>query len=365
VTRILVADDEPGLLEMLGIVLHSAGHEVVTALDGETAWAICSGPNPPDLAVLDIMMPGIDGMEVLHRIRQERRLDQVPVLILTARTDVPNRVAALDAGADDYVTKPFSSEELRARIASALRFRALAVELADRTLEAEHLSREIILAEERLRGELADQLHGEIVQTLAASRMVLERVAEGEDIPPGVRDRAGAVMALTDHALGVTRSLLRGLTPPMEGRGRLANLIRDEADRLSNSSGTKVEVTTPGDIEDLDPKVYVAVYRIIREAMVNAVKHAGASRVEVAIIEGPGELLLTVSDDGAGLAADSREAGAGYGMSASRLRAETIGATVSWTAGHDGGTVVTLTVPRDASAATPEPADSEETGSAE
>jgi two-component system response regulator MprA len=117
-TRILVVDDDRKLRDMLRRALEGAGFEVDAAEDGGRALAALSA-RAPDLVVLDVLMPGVDGLGVARRLRD--RGDATPVLMLTARDAVPDRVAGLDAGADDYLVKPFSIDELLARIRALLR----------------------------------------------------------------------------------------------------------------------------------------------------------------------------------------------------------------------------------------------------
>jgi two-component system response regulator MprA len=116
--HILVVDDEPAVRDALERALRSDGYRVSLAGDGEEALAKVSG-QPPDLIVLDVLMPRLDGLETSRRLR--RQGDRTPVLMLTARDAVGDRVEGLDAGADDYLVKPFALEELLARIRALLR----------------------------------------------------------------------------------------------------------------------------------------------------------------------------------------------------------------------------------------------------
>ena len=120
--RILLVEDEEKLARMVELELRYEGYEVEKAFDGRTGLerALAGGF---DLILLDIMLPALSGMEVLRRLRKER---QTPVILLTARDAVVDKVSGLDAGADDYVTKPFAIEELLARIRAALRKRPVA-----------------------------------------------------------------------------------------------------------------------------------------------------------------------------------------------------------------------------------------------
>ena len=116
--RILVVDDEPAVRASLARVLDQAGYDVSLASDGRDALHQVA-LNPPDALVLDVVMPGLDGIEVTRALRSGR--DRTPVLLLTARAEVSDRVRGLDAGADDYLTKPFALDELLARLRALLR----------------------------------------------------------------------------------------------------------------------------------------------------------------------------------------------------------------------------------------------------
>ena len=116
--RVLVVDDEPAVRQALERALGLAGYAVSSAADGEQALSAVNGTTP-DVVLLDVLMPGIDGMEVCRRLRSGG--NATPVLMLTARDAVADRVEGLDAGADDYLVKPFALEELLARMRALLR----------------------------------------------------------------------------------------------------------------------------------------------------------------------------------------------------------------------------------------------------
>jgi DNA-binding response OmpR family regulator len=116
-TRILVVDDEQSIRTIVEYALRDAGFEVLSAARGDDALALVRR-DPPDLVVLDLMLPGMDGLEVCRRIRAER---SVPIIILSARGEELDKVLGLELGADDYVTKPFSPRELVSRVKANLR----------------------------------------------------------------------------------------------------------------------------------------------------------------------------------------------------------------------------------------------------
>ncbi|HWJ45554.1 MAG TPA: response regulator transcription factor [Gaiellaceae bacterium] len=118
--KILVVDDERAVRESLRRALELEGYEIELAADGvEALTTLAADERQPDAVILDVLMPGVDGLEVCRRLRASG--NRVPVLMLTARDEVESRVSGLDAGADDYVTKPFALEELLARVRALLR----------------------------------------------------------------------------------------------------------------------------------------------------------------------------------------------------------------------------------------------------
>ena len=118
--RILVVDDEPDILSILVYQLSREGFRVSTAVNGRSAIA-SAVEDPPDLVVLDLMLPVVDGYEVLRVLRTDPRTESVPILLLTARREEEERVQGFEYGADDYVTKPFSARELALRVQALLR----------------------------------------------------------------------------------------------------------------------------------------------------------------------------------------------------------------------------------------------------
>jgi DNA-binding response OmpR family regulator len=168
--RILVVDDDATVAEVVGRYLERDGYAVETVGDGRTALDRALAAPPPDLVILDLMLPGLDGLEVCRRLRA---LAPVPIVVLTARGQESDRIAGLDLGADDYVAKPFSTKELVARVRAVLR---------------------------RARGPLA------------AAPTAPEVLVDGDlevDVPARQARRAGAVVALTAREFELLAFLAR------------------------------------------------------------------------------------------------------------------------------------------------------------
>lgn len=185
-TRILVVDDEPQILTLVTRSLQREGHDVVVAADGERALELV-GAGGVDLIVLDVGLPGMDGFDVLRSIRAAG--DDVPVIMLTARSGTGDTIDGLDAGANDYVPKPFVVAELLARVRSRLRERTQsAVVLGDADVSLDIRSRRALVAGREVElssreFSLAEQLIRNAGQVM--TREVLLRRVWGLDFDPG------------------------------------------------------------------------------------------------------------------------------------------------------------------------------------
>jgi sigma-B regulation protein RsbU (phosphoserine phosphatase) len=135
--QILIAEDEPVSRRLLVKTLEQWGYEVVICEDGTSAWNALQAPDAPNIAVLDWMMPGMDGPEICRGVRESGAQRQPYLMLLTSRTRMQDVVAGLKAGADDYLTKPVDREELEARLSVATRVVQLQQRLADRVVELE------------------------------------------------------------------------------------------------------------------------------------------------------------------------------------------------------------------------------------
>lgn len=165
--KILIVDDEPSIVNLVSAYLKPEGYEVYTAADGLSGMKAARSYKP-DLIVLDLMLPGMDGIEMLSRLRRE---SEVYVILLTARTEETDKIVGLSVGADDYVTKPFSPRELVARIKSAMRrlqggagsgdgslmaFKRIVIDDAARTVTVDEKSVELTAIEFNLLKVLAE-----------------------------------------------------------------------------------------------------------------------------------------------------------------------------------------------------------------
>jgi DNA-binding response OmpR family regulator len=136
--KVLIAEDEPISRRVLEVRLAKSGYEVVPVEDGARAWAVLQSEDAPALAILDWMMPGLDGLEICRRLRGRKTGIYVYVILLTARGQLDDVVEGLESGADDYVTKPFDWKELETRVRAGARIVGLQSQLASKVGELEN-----------------------------------------------------------------------------------------------------------------------------------------------------------------------------------------------------------------------------------
>jgi len=148
--RVLVADDEATSRHLIQATLEGWGFEVLQAVDGGEALRLLEGPSPPDIAMLDWMMPESDGLDVCRRVRAARPHAPTYIILVTARGGLENVLQGLEAGADDYITKPFDPRELRARLHAGVRV----VELQQALLERFHQLEDALKRVKQLQGLL-------------------------------------------------------------------------------------------------------------------------------------------------------------------------------------------------------------------
>jgi DNA-binding response OmpR family regulator len=179
--RVLVVDDDPAVLPLMEAILEEEPVTLEGAGSGGEALQRLEGAPPPDLLILDLMMPDMGGLEVLRRLSGRPGFEQVPVILLTARSRSEDVVAGLEAGATDYVIKPFPLAELKARVRAALRLRGLFLELEEAREAALHQERLKVLVETA--GALAHALN----QPLTAALLKLEMLLR-TDVSAALRD---------------------------------------------------------------------------------------------------------------------------------------------------------------------------------
>lgn len=227
--KILAAEDNPVFQSMLRAILTKWGYEVIVAKDGNEALAVLEADNAPRLAILDWMMPGIDGVDVCRRVRAVGREPYIYILLLTARTDSEDLVEGIDSGADDYLTKPFNAPELRARLRAG-----------QRILD---LQEQLLAAREALRQEAThDSLTGLLNRHAILGVLQIETERAGRERLP-----LSILMADLDHFKQINDSHGHqcGDAVLREGAERMTSSIR-RYDSLGRYGGEEFLFVLPG-----------------------------------------------------------------------------------------------------------------------
>src|SRR5262245_29085014 len=302
---VLVVDDTIENLRLLSGMLEEHGYEVRPVTNGRQALQ-AAAHDPPDLVLLDITMPEMDGYEVCRRLRANEHLKDVPVIFLTALTDTADKLRAFDMGGVDYVTKPFQFEEVLARVKTHVALRRAQVALAD--------SYERLRGLERLRDDLVHMIVHDMRSPLQALLIRLE-VLQGAAAVLGAASREDLRMAIgsakelgrmVDNLLDVSR-LEEGKMPVERGVWDLVRIADEVRAALRPSAGERqVDVESPGAVEvSCDGAL---VHRIMENLVGNVIQHTPAgTRMRISIASGDGRVRVAVHDEGGGVPPEARE----------------------------------------------------------
>lgn len=336
--RILVVDDEQAGLRLAGRLLLEHGFEIFAALDGPTVIEIARTV-PPDLVLLDFAMPDRDGPATCATLKASPVTRAIPVIFLTGRADEPSLLQAFDAGAADYVVKPFEPRVLLARVRAhlelALLSRNLEGALSERTRELEaanarlrRLAMELSLSEDRERLRLASALHDGPMQKFALAQVQFDALLHSRrDIAapgPHAEGPVNAALELMNEAIADLRTLQFDLGPPVLHQRGLSAALEWLGESMGRRSGLALDCVIDDELPPLPPAVSVLLYQCARELFINLIKHAGATGGDLLLMSQGEELVLTLEDDGCGFAPGSATAqpgaASGYGLSSIRDR---------------------------------------------
>ena len=367
--RVLVADDNSDMRQYLSRLL-SEQYEVKTVADGQAALQAAL-KTPPDLIVSDVMMPVLDGFELLKALRGDEQTRTIPVILLSARAGEESRVEGLEAGADDYLIKPFSARELLARVSGRLEIARLqrdretqlrisqaeleqrvqerTQELFNASQELRELSARILQAQDEERRRIARELHDGAGQLLAALGMEASNLAgECDRLSARAASSLSNIESLVAQMTKDIRTMSHLLYPPLLDEVGLQSALTEYVNGFAERSGVQVSLDLPAAIERLDRDYELSLFRIVQECLTNIHRHSGSKTASIRIVRDDGALVLEVRDEGRGMPAERlseiQSRGSGVGIRGMRERALQLSGTMSIES-DDSGTRIRVVIP--------------------
>ena len=369
---ILIVDDMPVNLAVLVDYLEEYGFNIRIARRGETALQRVQY-DAPNLILLDVLLPGMDGFETCRRLKANAATAEIPVIFMTSLASAEDKIKGFEVGAVDYVTKPLQQAEVLARITTHLRLRKVAQELQAQNVQLERSSKvekerlfaavrqqrtqlraltsQLTEVQERERRQLARELHDEMGQALTAIHMNLAAITKAlpAEASPALRERLTEAGQLTDQTLEQIRELSLDLRPPMLDDLGLLPTLRWYIKRYSTRMNIRAELGVLGLEKRLPSAIETALYRVLQEALTNVARHAQATTVQIQLRYNPFTVMAQIEDNGCGFVVDSALApesgGKGMGLLGMRERVTLLGGTFHIESMTGKGTQLWLEIP--------------------
>lgn len=355
--NILVVDDNVDNLNLIRLILERAAYSVRPALSGEIALKAIA-VSPPDLVLLDIRMPEMDGLEVCRRLKANEATRQIPVIFVSAHQDVADVSHAFQAGGVDYVTKPFFEDEILARVRthialyrSQCHLEKLVAERTQALTESEahlrQLSEFLEQVREKDRAHFARELHDELGQNLTAMRIDFNALVNllGATTP-SIGSKLQAIDHIINSTVDATRRICEDMRPGMLDDLGLEAALSSFTKRFSVQCGVECDLALGCDDFGLDDRTSTAIFRIVQESLTNIARHARARHAMVSLESRGEQLLLTIADDGCGLAAEPADERRRYGILGMRERVSMMGGSIAIDGATGRGTHIEVVIPR-------------------
>jgi len=333
VSRVLIADDNADMRQYLTALLNTR-YEVMPCEDGQVALEQARHRRP-DLVLADVMMPRMDGFGLLRALREDKDLCDVPIILLSARAGEESRIEGLDAGADDYLVKPFSARELMARIGSHLvmaKVRREAAELKGRNTEmlrqskhVRELSWRLLRAQDDERRRIARELHDSAGQTLTVLGMNLAQLVQktGRSAPE-LATEAEEIQEMVHQLHRDIRTASYLLHPPLLDENGLYSALSWYTQGLAERSSLEIKLDISPEFGRLPREMELAVFRLVQECLTNIHRHSGSKTANIRIAREDGQIVVEIQDCGQGMSVqrlvEIQSNGSGVGIRGMRER---------------------------------------------
>jgi signal transduction histidine kinase len=342
-STILIVDDNASARETLVAMLEGQGYEIELAKDGFQALQILNQLQP-DLILLDVMMPGMDGFEVCRRIRVTHLLAEVPIIMITALDDRASLVTGIESGADDFLSKPVDRYELQARVHTILRLNRYR-QLVDQRENIREMTERLLAAQEEERQRISRELHDDLGQALTTQMISLRNLQDDLTIPSEVLfERLQSLYDQTYEIFVKIRRLAQDLRPPILDALGLKVSMQTYCSEFTRRTHLPITFETDESLPQLPDISNIALYRILQEALNNIVKHAQATHVWVELNLEDNNIILTIQDNGQGFDAKKAQS-TGIGLSSMQERVMLAGGKFNITSAPKRGTILSAQFP--------------------
>jgi signal transduction histidine kinase len=340
---VLIVDDDPTARETLVAMLEGENHDLQLAKDGTQALQMLEQIQP-DLILLDVMMPGMDGYEVCRRIRSTAQLAEVPIILLTALDDRDSLVRGIESGADDFLSKPADRRELAARVRTITRLNRYRT-LMEQRENIRQMAERTVAAQEEERQRISRELHDDLGQALTTHLLAIRNLQEDLSLP--VESLFERLQSLHDQSYEIMvkiRRLARDLRPPVLDALGLRVAMQTYCTEFTRRTHLPVIFEADASLPAF-PDIYnITLYRVLQEALTNIVKHAQASQVWVDLNVEDALVNLTVQDNGVGFSEEKSQSN-GIGLAGLRERITIAGGTLNINSTPKRGTILSAQFP--------------------
>jgi signal transduction histidine kinase len=342
-STVLIVDDDPTAREALVAILEGDGYELKQAKDGIQALQILKQLQP-DLILLDVMMPAMDGFEVCRRIRATPPLAEVPIILLTALDDRDSLLKGIESGADDFLSKPPDRRELVARVRTITRlnrYRTLIEQRENIRRMAEH----VVAAQEEERQRISRELHDDLGQALTTHLIALRNLQREPSLSAQTLfERLQSLYDQSYEIFGKIRSIARDLRPPVLDALGLRVAMQTYCTEFTRRTHLPVIFEAEDSLPELPDAYKITLYRTLQEALTNVIKHAQASQVWVDLSLDDDQVTLTIQDNGIGFG-EEKHGSNGIGLAGLHERITIAGGTLTVSSMPKRGTILSAQFP--------------------
>ena len=342
-STILIVDDEPSARQTLVALLEGEKYDLKLAVNGFDALKLAE-EDPPDLILLDVMMPVMDGFELCRRIRATPKIAEVPIVILTALDDPDSLLRGIEAGADDFLSKPVDRYELRARVRTITRLNRYHT-LMEQRENLRLMADRMVTAQEQERQRISRELHDDLGQALTTHMLAIRNLQASLPLPmKQLGEQLQSLYQQTHETSTKVRRLAQNMRPPALDALGLKGAMQAYCTEFTRRTGLPVICEVDEALPPLSDIFNITFYRVLQESLTNVVKHAQARHVWADLTLEDRTVTLIVQDNGRGFV-EEKVRNKGIGLTGLRERLTIAGGVFKVSSSPVRGTILMAQLP--------------------